>query len=130
MSLFDRVRREIPSGTVFHTPVKRYQFRIGYKKDKVVFFKGINEKPFSKTPKICWDRIPNFLEEEGQKNKGWVRIGGVFGTPEKGTLQDYLDKFHQQGKTHSTEAGHTASVLEHLGIVEVDPNSPSKIRLL
>jgi len=125
MSLFDRVRREIPSGTVFHTPVKRCQFRIDYENDKVVFFKDAKEKPFSKTPKICWDGIPEFL-----KNKGWVKIGAKFGTAPRGSLQENLDKFWSQGKTHSSEANNIASILGHLGIVEVDPNRPSKIRLL
>lgn len=126
MSLFDRVRREIPSGTIFHTPVKRCQFRIDYENDQVVFFKDTKEKPFSKTPKICWDGIPEFLN-----NKGWVKIGEVFGVPEEGTFQYYIDKFHPQGKTSSTEAGHIASVLEHLGIVEVDPHRPfARVKLL
>ena len=52
MSLFDRVRREIPSGTVLKTPVQKVEFRIEYEEDKVVLFKDAKRKPFSKTPKI------------------------------------------------------------------------------
>jgi len=125
MSVFDRVRKGIPSGTVLETPVYRREFRIDYEGDKVVLFKDAKRKPFSKIPKICWDGIPDFLERQG-----WVKIGEVFGTPEKGTLQHYLDYFHRQGKTGSTEAGKVASILQRLRIVEVDPKPPSKVRLL
>jgi hypothetical protein len=130
MSLFDRVRREIPSGTVLKTPVQKVEFRIEYEEDKVVLFKDAKRKPFSKTPKICWDGIPDFLEKQGQKTEGWVKIGDVYGTPEEGTLQHYLDDFHSQGKTHSTEAGKVASILLHLQVAKVDPTRPSKIRWL
>ena len=130
MSLFDRVRREIPSGTVLETPVYRREFRIDYEGDKVVLFKDAKSKPFSKIPKTCWDRMPDFLEKQGRKKEGWVKIGEVFGTPEEGTLQHYLDDFHPQGKTRSTEAGKVASILQRLRIVEIDPNPPSRVRLL
>jgi hypothetical protein len=129
MSLFDRVRREIPSGTVLESPVRRVEFRIEYEEDKVVLFKDDKKTSFSKVPKICWDGISDFLEKQGQKKEGWVEIGEVHGTAKKGTLQDYLDDFHRQGKTRSTEAGKVASILQHLGIVRIDPNPPSKIKL-
>ena len=126
MSLFDRLRREIPPGTVLRTPVRGYPFRIKYEKDKVVFFKNANEEPFSKIPRICWDGIPEFL----RRNRDWVRIGPNFGPARKATLQEYLDGFWRQGKTHSSEANHVASVLEHLGVVEIDRSRPSKVRLI
>jgi hypothetical protein len=125
MSLFDRVRKEIPAGTVFLTPVKRCRNRIDYENDNVVFFKDTNKKPFSKTPRVCWDGIPEFL-----KNKGWVKIGANYGTAQQGSLQEYIDRFHSQGKTHSSEANDIASILERLGIIEIDRNRPAKIRLL
>lgn len=124
MSLFDRVRREIPSGTFFYTPIKKSRHRIEYENDMVLFFKDDNEKPFSKTPKICWDRIPVFL-----KNKGWVRIGAKFDIAPRGSFQEYIDTFHSQGKTSSSEANDISSILERLGVVEVDRKLPSKIKL-
>lgn len=124
MSLFDRVRREIPCGTVFYTPVKRCQHRIDYENDEVLFFKEDKKKPFSKTPKICWDGIPEFL-----KNEGWVKIGARFGIAPKGSFQEYIDQFHPQGKTSSSEANDIASILERLGVVEIDRKIPSRIRL-
>jgi hypothetical protein len=125
MSLFDKVRSEIPSGTILKTPVQKVEFRIEYEEDKVVLFKDTKKKPFSKTPKVCWDSMLDFLEKEN-----WVKIGGKFGTPEKGTLQDYIDSFHPQGKGNSNEANHIASILERLEIVEIDRNLPSKVRLI
>src|SRR3990170_1004458 len=121
MSLFDTVREEIPPDTVLCTPVERCQFRINYEGDKIVFFKDAKRKPFSKTPKICWDGIPEFL-----RGKGWVRIGPKFGVAPKNSLQEYIDEFWSQGKTRSSEANHVASVLEHIGFVEIDRNRPSK----
>jgi len=69
MSVFCRIRKEIPSGTVLKTPVRKSEFRIGYEKDKMVFFEDDMEKPFSKTPRACWDGLPDFL-----RNQGWVKI--------------------------------------------------------
>ena len=125
MSLFESVRRRIPPDTALCTPVKRCKFRINYEKDAIVFLKDANKKPFSKTPRICWDGIPDFL-----RGKGWVRIGPNFGVAPEKSLQEYLDRFWSQGKTHSSEANNVASVLEHLGIVEIDHNRPSKVRLI
>jgi hypothetical protein len=129
MSLFDKARRRIHSGTILCTPIRKLRFRVDYENDSIVLFKEHKERPFSKTPKVCWDGIPSFLKEQGKKTNGWVKIGTVFGDAEKGTFQDYVDRFHAEGKTHSTEAGHMASMLEHLGVIEVDHSIPSKIRL-
>jgi hypothetical protein len=130
MSLFERIKSEIPSGTYLKTPVQKVEFRIEYEGDKVVLFKDANRKPFSKIPKICWDGIQDFLKKQGQKTEGWVKIGDVYGTPEEATLQHYLDDFHSQGKTRSTEAGKVASILIRLQVAEVDPKPPSRVRLL
>ena len=75
--------------------------------------------------KVCRDGIPSFL-----RGKGWVRIGPRFGVAPEKSLQEYLDKFWSQGKTHSSEANHVASVLEHLGIVKIDRIPSSRLRLI
>lgn len=125
MSLFDTIKSKIPPETVLCTPKKRHLFRINYEGDKIVFFKDAKKKPFSKTPKICWDGIPNFL-----RGKNWVRIGPKFGVAPKNSLQDYIDEFWSHGKTHSSEASHVTSVLESLGIVEIDRGRPLMVRLV
>jgi hypothetical protein len=125
MSLFDRVRIEILPNTVLRTPVRRYPFKINDENNMVLFSKVSNKKPFSKIPKICWDGIPSFL-----RGKGWVKIGQNFGVAPQNSLQEYLDTFLGQGKTHSSEANHVASVLEHLGVVKIDRSPPSRLRLI
>lgn len=124
MSLFERIKSEIPSGMVFYTPVRKVKFTVYVEADEVVFLAG--RKP-SSLPllRACWDGIQNFLTP-----KRWVEIGATHGKAREGTLQYYDDEFHEQGKPHQVEAEYVASVLEYLRIVEVDPNLPSKVRLL
>lgn len=126
MSIFERIKSEIPSGTVLYTPVWKVKFTVYVEADKVVF--SVGSKP-SLLPllRACWDGIPDFLTP-----KRWVRIGANKGPLPKGSLQEYDDKFHSQGKPSQFEANYVASVLEHLKIVEVDPRRRpfSKVRLL
>jgi hypothetical protein len=75
-------------------------------------------------PDCCFDGIPNFL-----RNGCWVKIGTNRGPAPIDSLQDYIDTFHSKGKTRTADANYVAVVLEHLKIVEVDPNRPSKVRL-
>ena len=123
MSVFEKVTREIHSGMVLYTPVRRASFTIdSVETDKVVFFVGAKTR--IKIPRACWDGIPTFL-----RSKGWVMIGSRHDTAPSGTFEEYLDQWWSQGKTHASGASYVVPVLEHLGIVEVDHNMPSKVRL-
>jgi len=104
------------------------------KEDEIIYFsagKELEQIPIgAKTPiyipKCCFDGIPSFL-----RGKSWVRIGPKYGPAPRGSLQEYLDSFRSQGKSNTSEANYVASVLKHLGIVEVDPSGCfSRIRLL
>jgi len=124
MSVFEKVTREIHSGMVLYTPVGRARFTIGsVETDKVVFLVGATESKI-KIPRVCWDGIPAFL-----RGKGWVKIGPRHDTAPTGSFEEYLDQWWSQGKTRRSGASYVVPVLEHLGIVEVDHNKPSKIKL-
>jgi len=123
MSVFEKITREIHSGMVLYTPVRRARFTIEpFETDKVIFLVGAKTK--IKIPRACWDGIPNFL-----RGKGWVMIGSRHDAAPSGTLEEYLDQWWSEGKSHASGASYVVPVLEHLGIVEVDHNLPSKVRL-
>ena len=126
MSVFERIKSEIPSGTELETPVQKVKFEVYVEADKTVF--SVGSKPsLLPVPRVCWDGIPDFL-----RDRGWVRIGANKGPAPKDSLQEYDDTFHSKGKPSQFEAGYVASVLEHLRIVEIDPRRKpfSKVKLL
>lgn len=125
MSVFERITREIRSGMILYTPVRRAQFKVDSvdaENGMVVFFVGTKTR--IKIPKVCWDGVPGFL-----RGKDWVKIGARHNTAPLGTFEEYLDQYWKQGKTHASGASYVVPVLEHLGIVEVDHGIPSRIRL-
>lgn len=124
MTVFDRIMKEIRSGTVLYTPVQNRQFTIkSVDAEKLVFFVGAKTK--IEVPKACWNGIPDFL-----KGRDWVRIGAKHECTRKvliGSLERYLDEC--PNKTSASAGSYVASVLKHLKIVEVDHQRPSKVRL-
>jgi hypothetical protein len=64
MSLFEFVRMRISPKDVFYTPKRKYPFRVNFEDGKTLFFKNGAEKSFSTIPRICWDRMPDFLREK------------------------------------------------------------------
>jgi len=125
MSVFERITTDLRSGMVLTTPVERVQFTINSidaEKGMVVF--SVGAKTPVGIPRKCWNGIPDFL-----RGKGWVLIGSRYDTAPIGTLQEYLDQWWSEGKTHTSDAGYVASVLEYLKIVEVDHCRPSKVKL-
>jgi hypothetical protein len=123
MSVFERVTREILPGMTLHTPVRDAPFTIDSIDTKyVVFFVGAKTR--IRIPRACWDGIPIFL-----RGKGWVKIGAKHDVAPSGTFEEYLDQYWSEGKSHASGASYVVPVLEHLRIVEVDHNIPSKVRL-
>jgi len=124
MSVFERITKEIHSGMILFTPVMRSRFTVdSVKADRLVFSVGSSRR--IPVPKACWDEIPNFL-----RGKDWVKIGQKHDVAERGTFEEYLDT-HQNPlqHTHPSWGSYVVPVLEHLKIVEVDHNRPSKVRL-
>ena len=125
MSIFEKITREICPGMVMYTPVRRAQFTvdsIDLENGMVVF--SVGAKTRIKIPRACWDGIPNFL-----RGKNWIKIGSRHDTAPRGTFEEYLDQWWSEGKSHASGASYVVPVLEYLGIVEVDHNMPSKVRL-
>jgi hypothetical protein len=123
MSVFERITRDIHSGMILSTPVKRKPFKIkSVESDKLVFFVGA--KTLIPIPKAIWNDIPNFL-----RGQGWVRIGAKYDVAPRRTLQEYIDLHPSRGTQHSSDANYVASVLEYLKIVDVRHSQPSEVRL-
>ena len=123
MSVFERITKEMRSGMVLYTPVRRKQFIVdSIDAEKLVF--RVGTKTPIRIPKVCWDDIPNFL-----RGRGWVEIRPKHDVAPRGSFGEYLDTFWEEGKTHASAAEYVVPVLEHLGIVEVDHSAPSKVRL-
>jgi hypothetical protein len=126
MSVFERIVKEIPNESVLYTPVRHSRFIVKCVdpiKEKVVFFVGAKTK--IEVPKACWNGIPDFL-----RGRDWVKIGAKHESTVNvliGSLERYLDKC--PNKTSASAGSYVASVLEHLGIVEVDEDRPSRVRL-
>jgi hypothetical protein len=136
MSVFERITKEIRLGMEMYTPVKKKPFWINLVdvEKKMVYFSAgkeliripVGAKTPIHIPKCCFDGIPSFL-----RGKDRVMIGPKYGSAPRGSLQEYLDSFRSQGKSNTSDANYVASVLEHLGIVEIDRrNSPSRVKLL
>jgi hypothetical protein len=146
MSVFERIRKEIPLGMEMCTPVEKKPFRINFidTEKKTVYFSAGKElerihvgvKTRIRIPDRCFDRIPEFLKGEGI-GEGWYLIGTRYDVAPRGTVQEHLDFIGWgrgsvglgQKKSHTSDANYIAVVLEHLKIVEVDPRIPSKVRL-
>lgn len=76
-------------------------------------------------PKACWDGIHNFL-----KGKDWVKIGQKHEVAEEGTFTEYLDSIQMPNQhRHPDWGSYVPPVLEYVGLAEIDPKRPSKIRL-
>jgi len=119
MKVMDVLRAKLVSGTKLKTPVMGKEFRVGNVSAtsvKLILGEGW-ETPI---PAGCWNGIPAFL-----KGREWVEIGAVHGPSKPSTLESYIDR------SVSRSAGnYVASVLEYVGIVEIDRRRPSKVRLL
>ena len=125
LSLFERITNEVCSGLKLKTPVQRCPFVVdSVEPDKVVFFA---RKTHIEVSKGCWDGLLDFL-----KDGRWVLIGGkheVTANIDIGTLEKYLRNC-TISKTKHSQARYVASLLEYLGIIEVDHYPPSKVRLI
>lgn len=124
LSLFDRITKEVDAGLRLKTPVQMCPFIVNsVAPDKVVF---LVRKTYIEVSKDCWNGIIGFL-----KGKDWVDIGAnhvITSNLVEGTLEKYLRKCTKTKSKHSA-GSYVAPLLEHLGIVVVDHQRPSKVKL-
>ena len=123
--VFDRILNEVPVGLVLRTPVQGKKFKVVAKEpERLVFLAGITHIEVSKD---CWNGVPDFL-----KGKGWVEIRAEHVVLEKlreGSFERYLREHSVNDKSRESQACYVVPLLEHIGIVEIDPSPPSRVRL-
>ena len=119
MKVMEVLRGKLVSGTKLKTPVMGKEFLVSDVSASSVRL-TLGEGRETPVPAECWNGIPAFLIE-----RGWVEIGAVHGPSKAGTLESYIDRFIPR-----SAGNYVASVLEYLGIVEIDRQRPSKVRLL
>jgi len=122
VSVFQKVVKEIPDGTILYTPVMRKPFEITKKADLIIF--SVGNKTKIPIPKAIWDGIPKFLS-----GQDWVDIGSGYNQAKEQSLQEYIDNHPSRGTQHSSDANYVASVLEHLKLAEVIHRRPSRLKL-
>ena len=109
---------KITSGQVLYTPIQKKPFKIhSISPSGITLILGKKWK--TPIPAACWNGIPNYL-----KGKDWVEIGAIHGISKPGTLENYIDGFIPR-----SAGNYVASILEHVGLVKIDRNLPSKVRL-
>lgn len=83
-----------------------------------LFGAQVTPTPFSWA---CLEGAIDFL-----RGKGWVTIGGVYGTGSTpGTVDSYL-----KGYMRRATAGWVAALFEAAGLVQLDRRPPSRLRLV
>jgi hypothetical protein len=125
MSLFERIRREIPEGTRFSTPARKKPFIIAsYQPDSLTFSVGINDTLIT-VPRVCWDSIIDFL-----RGKVWVVVGQKHDVADRGTFTAFLDTIQLPNQhRHPDWGSYVVPVLERVGVVEVSTRPRTRIRL-
>ena len=119
MDVVSQLMLKIKPGQVLYTPIQKKPFKIkSISQSGIVLI--IGKKWITPIPVDCWNGIPNYL-----KGKGWVEIGAIHGISKPGTLENYIDGFIPR-----SAGNYVASILEHAGIVKIDRNLPSKVRLV
>lgn len=120
MRVIKRIMDQILPGTVLKTPSERSSFRVESIDSGGVMMRVGAGWPIY-VPKDCWEGIPDFL-----RGRGWVLVGATHGTPPRGSLDDYLQRF-----THGTSsASYVVPILERILLVQVKRSKPSQIRLI
>jgi hypothetical protein len=119
MNVMSILMGKLKAGDVLVTPVRAKKFKVeSISPSSITLILG--KKWRTPIPANCWNGIPNYL-----KGKDWVEIGAIHGISKPGTLENYIDGFVPR-----SAGNYVASILEHAGIVEIDRNLPSKVRLV
>ena len=119
MTVMNLLSRKLIPGSELKTPVQAREFLVeSIQPSRVTLILGEGFR--TPIPAECWDGIPRFL-----RGKGWVAIGSTRGKTKPGTLEHYVDGFIPR-----RAANYVASVLEQVGVVEIDRHKPSSVRLI
>ena len=112
---------KLKDGDTLGTPVQGKEFTVKHISE-IDLQLVIGKSRRTTIPAKCLNEIPNFL-----KGKDWVEIGAIHDYACKpGSLEDYINN----SKPEKTSVGnYVASILEHVGIVEINRKPPSKVRL-
>jgi hypothetical protein len=118
MTVMEVLLKKLMPGMQLRTPVMGSKFLVGdVSPTGVTLILGRGWK--TPIPAEYWNGIPTFL-----RGRDWVEIGAVHGASKPGTLENYIDGF-----ITGSAGNYVAAVLEQVGIVEIDRQRPSKIRL-
>lgn len=119
MNVMSLLMGKLKAGDILVTPIQGKKFKVeSISPSGITLILG--KKWRTPIPADCWNGIPNYLFD-----KGWVEIGAIHGISKPGTLENYIDGFISR-----SAGNYVASILEHAGIVEIDRDLPSKIRLI
>ena len=119
MSILEKIKRNISPKTVLYTPSRRFPFTVEKVDAEGVTFRVGAGKWKITVPAECLEGVPNYL-----KGRGWVKIGAVHGTADKGTLEAYLDKYVLR-----SSSSYVVPLLDQIGVVKVQHSRPAKIKL-
>ena len=125
MSLFERIKREIPEGTILSTPARPKPFTLrSYQADSLTFSVGEKHNLIT-VPKECWDRIPTFL-----RGRDWVIVGQKHDRAEYGTFDEFLDSIQLPNQhRHPDWASYVLPVLVRLKVIDAEIKPRTRIRL-
>jgi len=122
MNVMSLLMGKLKAGDILVTPIQGKKFKVeSISPSGITLILG--KKSRTPIPAQCLNGIPNFL-----KGKDWVKIGAIhdyISTP--GTLEDYINNSKPQRRS---TGNYVASILEYAGIVEIDRELPSKVRLI
>lgn len=122
MNVMKMLMGKLKDGDKLGTPVQSKEFTLKHISEvEVTILIGKGRK--TTIPAECLNGIPDFL-----KGNDWVEIGAIHDYACKpGSLEDYINN----SKSEKTSVGnYVASILEHAGIVEIDRDAPSRVRLI
>jgi hypothetical protein len=121
MSIIISVTQRIPSGSILSTPSGKSHFEVAHVDAEKILVKTSNNNFITIISSSLQD-TPKFLQ-----GKGWVKIGASHSTTEASisTFDDFLKTYNSGVST----ASYVVSILEKIGIIEVNRVRPAKIRL-
>ena len=114
------IRARISPGTRLPTPTGRATFIVHELNPRGIVLLLGAKQAWTPLSWSCLEGVPEIL-----RHRGWLRIGGnrdVSGNP--GTLDAYLKRCLKR-----QTADYVAVVLERAGLVDLDRNTPARIRL-
>ena len=114
------IRAHVSPGSRLPTPTGRAAFVVHELNSTGMVLLLVQKRAWTFLSWDCTEGVPTFL-----RDRGWVRVGAnrdVHGNP--GTLDSYLKNCLKR-----QTADYVAVVLERAGVVELDRDTPARVRL-